>query len=205
MSSVSPTTAASTAPERTRMSADDRRELVLAAATRAFSRGGYAGTSTDAVAKEAGVSQPYVVRIFGTKLELFLEVFERACDRIREAFEAVLADGPFDPVSDDDWARLGLAYTELLRDRDLLMVMMHGFAAGNDDRIAERSRDSMGRIFATVLSTGCTDERAQEFIAQGMLLNVMLSMRAPEHLEESHDLGRLAICAFGDALPFVTP
>ena len=116
------------------MSAEDRRELVLAAATRAFSRGGYAGTSTDAVAKEAGVSQPYVVRIFGTKLELFLEVFERACDRIREAFEAVLAEGPFDPDNEDDWARLGLAYTELLRDRDLLMVMMHGFAAGDDRR-----------------------------------------------------------------------
>ena len=62
----------------------------------------------------------------------------------------------------------------------------------------------MGRIFATVRSTGCTDERAQEFIAQGMLLNVMLSMRAPEHLDESPDLDALAICAFGDALPFVT-
>ena len=57
------------------MNADDRRQLVLEAATRAFARGGYAGTSTDRVAREAGVSQPYVVRIFGTKLELFLEVF----------------------------------------------------------------------------------------------------------------------------------
>jgi AcrR family transcriptional regulator len=186
------------------MNADDRRELVLAAATRAFSRGGYAGTSTDAVAKEAGVSQPYVVRIFGTKLELFLEVFERACDRIREAFEAVLAEGPFDPADEQDWARLGLAYTELLRDRDLLMVMMHGFAAGDDEQIAARSREGMGRIFATILSTGCTDEQAQEFIAQGMLLNVMLSMRAPDHLDASPDLARLAQCAFGDALPLVT-
>ena len=205
MSSVSPKTATATATERTRMSAEDRRELVLAAANRAFSRGGYAGTSTDAVAKEAGVSQPYVVRIFGTKLELFVEVFDRACGRIREAFEAVLADGAFDPDSDDDWSRLGLAYTELLRDRDLLMVMMHGFAAGNDDQIAQRSRAGMGQIFATVRSTGCTDERAQEFIAQGMLLNVMLSMRAPEHLDESPDLDALVVCAFGDALPFVTP
>src|ERR1043166_8150033 len=107
-----------------RMSSEGRRELVLEAATRAFARGGYAGTSTDAVAKEAGVSQPYVVRIFGTKLELFLEVFERACDRIRETFEGVLAQAPFDPDDDEDWARLGLAYTELTRDRDLLMVMM---------------------------------------------------------------------------------
>ena len=67
------------------------------------------------------------------------------------------------------------------------------------------SRDGMGRIFATVRSTGCTDERAQEFIAQGMLLNVMLSIGAPEHLDESPDLEALVVCAFGDALPFVTP
>ena len=200
MSSVSPTTA----PERTRMSAEDRRELVLAAANRAFSRGGYAGTSTDAVAKEAGVSQPYVVRIFGTKLELFLEVFDRACGQVREAFEAVLAEAPFDPENDDDWSRLGLAYTELLQDRDLLMVMMHGFAAGNEDQIARRSRDGMGRIFSTIMATGCTDERARDFVAHGMLLNVMLSMRAHEHVDESPELTAFTECAFGDALPFLT-
>ena len=68
------------------MSAEDRRELVLDAATGAFALGGYHGTSTDAVARQAGVSQPYVVRIFGTKLELFLEVFERSMERIGRAF-----------------------------------------------------------------------------------------------------------------------
>jgi AcrR family transcriptional regulator len=186
------------------MSAEDRRALVLGAATRAFSRGGYAGTSTDAVAKEAGVSQPYVVRIFGTKLELFLEVFSLACERVRQAFEDVLAEGPFDPESKDDWARLGLAYTELLRDRDLLMVMMHGFSAGGIDEIAARGRRGMGRIFATLRSTGCTEDRAEEFVAQGMLLNVMLSMRAHEHLDEEDDLTVLTRCAFGDALGFLT-
>ncbi len=196
MSTVSPAAA-------TRMSADDRRELVLTAAMRAFARHGYAGTSTDAVAREAGVSQPYVVRIFGTKLELFLEVFDRACGRIREAFEAVLADGPFDPDDDEDWSRLGLAYTALLHDRDLLMVMMHGFAASDDDRIAAQSRRGMARIFATLVSTGCTEERAQDFIAHGMLLNVMTSMRATEHLEDDRDLSALTHCAFGDALPLL--
>jgi hypothetical protein len=58
----------------------------------------------------------------------------------------------------------------------------------------------MGSIFSTVMSTGCTEERAEEFIAQGMLLNVMLSMKAPEHLDDSSDLAPLTRCAFGDAL-----
>jgi AcrR family transcriptional regulator len=184
----------------TRMSAEDRRELVLAAATRAFARTGYAGTSTDAVAREAGVSQPYVVRIFGTKLDLFLEVFERSVTRIRTAFEDVLAEGPFDPESDDDWARMGLAYSELLRDRDFLQVMMHGFSAGGVDEIAAAARRCMGEVFATIRRTGCDDERARDFVAYGMLLNVMLSMRAPEHLVPGDPLTALATCAFGDAL-----
>lgn len=182
------------------MSGDDRRELVLEAATRAFARGGYFGTSTDAVAKEAGVSQPYVVRMFGTKLELFLAVFERAVGRIRDAFAAVLDDGPFDPASEDDQARMGVAYTELLADQDFLQVMMHGFSAGVVPEIAAAARRCMGEVFATIQRTGWTDEEARDFIAYGMLLNVMLSMRAPEHVVPGDPLSALTACSFGDAL-----
>src|ERR1044072_3601991 len=99
-----------------RMSAEDRREHVLAAPMKAFPRTGYAGTSTDAVAREAGVSQPYVVRMFGTKRDLFLAVYGRACDRIEAAFRGVLEEGPFDPTSEEDKERMGLAYTALLVD-----------------------------------------------------------------------------------------
>lgn len=160
------------------MPADERRELILDAAMRAFAAGGYAGTSTDVVAKEAGVSQPYVVRMFGTKLELFLAVFERACHRIDAAFRSVLDDGPFDPASDEDRLRLGHAYTMLLSDSDLLQVMMHGFSAGKVPEIGALGRDGMGRIFSTLKATGWDDEQIREFVAHGMLLTVLLSMGA---------------------------
>jgi AcrR family transcriptional regulator len=188
------------AEKASRMAAEDRRELVLQAATRAFARGGYAGTSTDAVAREAGVSQPYVVRMFGTKLELFLEVFRRSVGRIRDAFAAVLDEGPFDPASEDDKARMGMAYAELLQDHDFLQVMMHGFTAGGVDEIAAAARACMGEVFATIKRTGWDDEQARDFVAYGMLLNVMLSMRAPEHLTPGDPLTALTTCAFGDAL-----
>ena len=181
------------------MNAEERREQLLDAGMRAFSRGGFAGTSTDQVAREAGVSQPYVVRTFGTKKALFLQVFERACGRVRTAFDAVMAEG-FDHEDDEDWGRLGLAYTELLADRDLLSVMMHGFAAGDDEEIAAQGRAGMGSIFEAITSTGCDPERAQQFVAHGMLLNVMMSMRAHEHLDEPNGLAPLTECAFGEAL-----
>lgn len=187
----------------TRMSAQARRELVLQAATRAFARTGYAGTSTDVVAREAGVSQPYVVRIFGTKLDLFLEVFERAVQQICSAFEAVLAEAPFDPDSDEDWARMSLAYNDLLADRDFLQVQMHGFSTGGVDEIAAAARRCMGEVFETVKRTGCTDERARDFVAYGMLVNVLVAMRAPQHVTPGDPLAALTIGTFGGTLDVV--
>src|SRR3954447_7153173 len=191
---------ASPVPKATRMSATQRRDLVLTAATRAFARDGFAGTSTDAVAREAGVSQPYVVRIFGTKLELFLAVFGRATDRIRDAFADVLDQGPFDADDETDWARMGAAYADLVADRDLLLVMMHGFTAGANEPVGAAARRAMADIYSVLRRTGCTADQARDFIAHGMLLNVMLAMQAPQHVEEGGALAELTECAFGESL-----
>ena len=185
----------------TRMSAPERRELILAAAMKAFARGGYAGTSTDSVAREAGVSQPYVVRMFGTKAELFREVFTRALDTILGTFDAELDRLTIDPESEDFWASLGRAYGDLISDRDLLLVMMHGFAAGTTPEIGAQARASMSAIYQQIRTrTGCTPERAREFIAQGMLLNILLAMQAPEHAVEDPAFFELSACAFGETL-----
>ena len=166
-----------------RMSADDRREQVLAAATRAFARTGYAGTSTDVVAREAGVSQPYVVRMFGTKRDLFLEVFDaRPPGGSGRRSQAVLDERRRStPTDEDDWGRLGAAYTELLADRDFLLVMMHGFAAGDDDGDRGAARAAWAGSSTSSAAPAAPTSGDRDFVAHGMLLNVMLSMRAPEH------------------------
>ena len=58
------------AATRTRKSAEVRREEILAVALRHFAIGGFHGTSTEAIAREAGISQPYLFRLFRTKREL---------------------------------------------------------------------------------------------------------------------------------------
>lgn len=182
------------------MGAADRRELVLDAATRAFAKGGFAGTSTDAVAKEAGVSQPYVVRMFGTKSELFRLVFQRAIDGIMNAFDAVLRE-PTPEQIDDIWSALGGAYADLVTDRDLLLVMMHGFTAGSTPEIGAQGRAGMAAIYSQIREgTGCTPDDARQFIAHGMLLNCLLAMQAAEHADDDSPLGELATCAFGPKL-----
>lgn len=184
-----------TAPPRTRMSADERLDQIVAAATRAFARDGYAGTTTDSVAKEAGISQPYVVRTFGTKLELFLEAFGACIDAVRDAFAAVTDSSDFDPADEDSWSRLGEAYDALITDRHRLMVMMHGFTASSVPQLGARARQGMAEIHATVLRTGCAPDRAREFIAHGMLLNVLVAMQAREH-DADGALATLVECSF---------
>ncbi|MFY0406454.1 TetR/AcrR family transcriptional regulator [Solicola sp. PLA-1-18] len=187
----------SASPEKTtRMGAADRRALVLAAATRAFAQDGYAGTSTDAIAREASVSQPYVVRIFGSKLDLFLEVLDGAAERIRAAFEAEVARAPFDPDDQEDWGRLGAVYSGLLTDRDHLLVLMHGFTASAVPEIGRHARRAMGRIHRDLTATGATQDQVRAFIAHGMLLNVMIAIEAPQHVGEDADVDALSACAF---------
>ncbi len=69
------------------MTADERREAVLAAARTAFAEGGYYGTSTDAIADAAGISQPYLFRLYGTKKELFIAAVRRCFRETLETFQ----------------------------------------------------------------------------------------------------------------------
>src|SRR3954469_12027094 len=110
---------------RTRLTAQERHEQLVSAAVTAFSLGGYAGTTTDQVARIAGVSQPYVIRIFRTKQELFLAAVRHACDQIEQRFRAAAAH-------DATLAALSRAYDGLLVDRELITVMLHGFTASAD-------------------------------------------------------------------------
>src|SRR5580692_9124342 len=97
----------------TRMSAVERRADVLRAAVAPFAKGGYHGTSTEDVARAAGISQPYLFRLFPTKKALFLALIEHGFGRVRKAF----IDAVGDLTGEDAMEAMAGAYSELLRDR----------------------------------------------------------------------------------------
>src|ERR1700730_12367248 len=82
---------------RPRLNAQDRREAVIQAAVVEFAKSGYFGTSTEAVADRAGISQPYVFRFFGSKQNLFLVTAQSCFGRILETFRAAAAATEGDP------------------------------------------------------------------------------------------------------------
>jgi AcrR family transcriptional regulator len=162
----------------TRMSAVDRRADVLRAAVPVFAKGGYHGTSTEDVARAAGISQPYLFRLFPTKKALFLELVGHGFGRVREACVAA----GWGPTGDEAMEAMAEAYSELLRDRDELMLQMHFYGACDDDEIAEATRREFGRLWREVVRlSGAGDEEMQKFFATGMLMNVIASMDATSH------------------------
>ena len=125
-----------------RKTKDARREEILEAAYQEFAERGYHGASTELIARRAGISQPYVFRLFGTKKELFrvvtarcfretLEMFQRAAEGLRgqEALEAI-----------------GRAYSaRLSTDPVRLRAQMQAYAACDDPDIRETVRAGLRR------------------------------------------------------------
>ncbi|MGH9096907.1 MAG: TetR/AcrR family transcriptional regulator [Acidimicrobiales bacterium] len=170
----------------TRQTADERRTAVLAAAITEFARSGYAGTSTDAIATRAGISQPYLFRLFGTKKDLFIATYDLVGDRIvRELTKAVEGlDG------EEALHAMGGAYLELMQDPDLLQVQMHGFAAATGDAdIARSCRRTFEVLWHLVDERlGLDEESVRQFFAVGMMISVMSAidlLSIPEHWAQS--------------------
>lgn len=158
-----------------RLSAEERRVQVLKAAMKEFAEGGYAGTSTEAIAARAGISQPYLFRLFGTKRDLFIATMAEMHSRIERSFRTAAAG----KRGLDAMAAMGDAYKELLSERDLLLVQMHAFAASSDAAIGRAAREGLRHLWAvTAELTGLDDEDIRTFFAFGMLLNVLAAVDA---------------------------
>lgn len=159
--------------------AEDRREDVLLAAQSVFAERGIHGTPTAAVAKEAGISQAYLFRLFPTKVDLAVALVGRCNERILGAFEAAAAQAH--AAGHDPLEAMGEAYVELLQDRQLLLLQLHAHAAcASMPEVREAMRDGFGRIVAFVQDTVDGDaEKTRSFMATGMLINVLAAMDAP--------------------------
>ncbi|MET8651261.1 TetR/AcrR family transcriptional regulator [Nocardia aurea] len=167
-----------TGSTKPRMTATERSAEVLTAAVTAFSESGYAATKTDDIARRAGVSQPYVIRLFGTKQHLFLAAVRSACDRIEEVFREAGNAIPPGATPEEALCELGAAYDVFLAERELPLVMLHGFAASVDPAIGGPVRECFGQIYALIKElSGAPITDTRRFLSTGMLLTVMTAMR----------------------------
>jgi AcrR family transcriptional regulator len=158
----------------TRKSKAERREDILDAALEEFAGRGFGGASTEGIAARAGISQPYVFRLFGTKRELFKAVVARCFRETLELFQRA-AEGK---RGEEALNAMGTAYVEqLLVDRTRLQLQMQAYVASADPEIRDVVRAGYGDLVAYVERVSGLESRTiARFFAQGMLLNVFASM-----------------------------
>src|SRR3970040_1278258 len=86
-----------------RQTAEERREAVLLTAYEEFARAGFHGASTDAIARRAGISQPYLFRLFGSKKHLYLSTvsrcFRRSLEEMQSAAEGLRGEEALDAMA----------------------------------------------------------------------------------------------------------
>ncbi len=216
MSSMETKKVQRTASRAVRMPAGERRELILQAATVVFAERGYSGATTDQVAKAAHISQPYVVRMFGTKEQLFLEALERALGKLLGSFRQVIAD--FDAgrlteqvaaldasVATDRQLQLkqlmGYAYADLIQDRGILLLLMQSFISGHEPVIGARAREGFVGIYRLLRDeAGMGEEVTRDFLAHGMLMNTLISLRLTDMYDQDPSATELLNCTMGSKL-----
>ncbi|MFI1584290.1 TetR/AcrR family transcriptional regulator [Embleya sp. NPDC020630] len=159
------------------MSADERRVAVIRAAVTEFAKGGLNGTSTSAIAKRVGVSQPYLFRLFDDKKALFLATVEYAFDRVEERFRRATEGLTGYPAMH----AMAHAYHDFLdTDTDLLRIQLQAYAAAEDAELRSEIRGFWNRLDAFAREvTGIDGEELTNFFARGMLCNVIASLDLP--------------------------
>jgi AcrR family transcriptional regulator len=163
----------------TRQTSDARRDQVLDAATHEFAVHGYHAASTAAIAKLAGISQPYIYALFPNKRELFLAAHARMVEGLRTAFLEA-ARGGEDP--EERLHRMGLAYRPLVEaNRDQLLLQLQAHAAAGDPEIGPSVAAAFKALFDDVRrASGAPEEDVTRFFACGMLINVTTALGLPE-------------------------
>jgi AcrR family transcriptional regulator len=166
-----------------RKSADERREEILAVAIEHFALSGYHGTSTEVIAREAGISQPYLFRLFHTKRELFLACTARACDKVLTVFRSAVAAAP----PGEQLTAMGHAYVaQLLPDRHAVLMLMQAFAASSDPEIKAQVRVRYGGVVTEVARMAdATPDEVWSFFATGALLNIVATLDLQEIADEA--------------------
>ena len=160
-------------PARARMTASQRRELVLHAALIEFAARGLHGTSAQDIARQAGISQSYLFRLFPTKKALFLAVVRGCFQQMAEVFAAA-ATGQ---AGEDALQAMGTAFAQLCQQRTLPLMQVHAYAACTDPEIRAATRTAAGDLTDCLERlTGLPPAQVHRWLGTGLLMTAAIAM-----------------------------
>jgi AcrR family transcriptional regulator len=175
----------------------ERREQVLMAAMRAFARTGYHGTSTTEIAREADISQGYVLHLFETKEQLFLAALHRAG-------EVILAQMRGIGLESFALDRFTERYGRTVLDETVMSVLLQGFAASSVPAVGAYVRALLADMYQVLVErSNSSPEEARDYLARGLLINTVLAMGYREHAGEYPWIEPLIEAVLADPPPVI--
>lgn len=145
---------------------------------RAFSRTGYFGTSTAEIAREAGISQGYVLHLFGSKEALFLAALARAG-------EIIVAQMKDIGLETFDLSRFTDSYGRTVLDETVMSLLLQGFATCGVPSVGSYVRGLLAEMYGVLIDyAGSTPEEARDYLARGLLINTVRAMGFRDHIDD---------------------
>jgi AcrR family transcriptional regulator len=149
---------------------DKRRRAVLDAAVTCFARKGFDGTTTTEIADRAGISQPYLYRLFANKQTLFAHAVFHVSELMASTLAAHIAAAGPSPEATLRTARS--AYGSLIENRDVLRFLMHANCATDEPLVGDAVRWCYAKQVELVSELLGSDEAVRQWFGAGMLENV---------------------------------
>jgi AcrR family transcriptional regulator len=156
---------------------EERQASILRAAAIAFGRAGFASTSMEDVAAEAGVSRLIVYRHFSSKEELYRAVLEQVRTRIRERMNPILEEPrpgeyPFRPLIE-----VAREYPDAFR-----LLFLHAAREPQFAEYAQESRTGGVRlaedIIADIVGDSITDSVMRTWATHAMVGYIFEALQA---------------------------
>ncbi|SDC97879.1 TetR/AcrR family transcriptional regulator [Glycomyces harbinensis] len=165
--------------DRVLSTADERRAKVVSSAVATFAQGGFHAVTIADVAKHAGISPAYVLKLFTSKTQLFTAALEECYRRIMAEFKRA-GDSAEDASPTGVLDAMGEAYADLIGDRDLLMLQVHAQSAATvEPLIGEAVRGGIAALTDYLASrTRVEGWRIQQFLAVGQLCHLLTTIDA---------------------------
>ncbi|WP_285733301.1 TetR/AcrR family transcriptional regulator [Kitasatospora phosalacinea] len=157
------------------MTADQRRETVVRVAVGVFARRGFHAATTTEIAERAGVSQPYLFRLFATKRALFLAAADLSTGDAARAFSAAAENARGSAAlraGERAWRRMVGAGSPFA-----FQWQLHA-AAASDPVIRGAAARHWGALWRTVAAaTGLPDPALAAFFGRVLLVGATTALR----------------------------
>jgi len=159
-----------------RRSADERRALVLEAASLEFAAVGLAGATGESLSYRAEISHPYLLRLFGSKRELFLAVVEHTFDELLDA----VGDAAGSSAGSLALPAAERAIVGSLEGSGGLALLLQFFAACGDDEVRLVVRRRFAELHGALGRAGGDEAEVAQFFARLLLRGATEALRLPD-------------------------